>query len=87
MTVKVSISRGNLIGLPDVVGLDIDSAIATLNGAGFTNLNESCELIPPVEEGGDPLLDGIVTDQNPSGGSKVKYEKGITLTVARLDCS
>ncbi|MFL0711851.1 MAG: PASTA domain-containing protein [Microcella pacifica] len=55
--------------------------------AGFTNVSESCSEIPPVEEGGDPLMDGIVTGQNPSGGSKVKYEKSITLTVSRLDCS
>ncbi|MBX9471744.1 transglycosylase domain-containing protein [Microcella sp.] len=87
MTVKVTISRGNLINLPSVVGLDIDTAISTLNDAGFTNLGEVCAEIPPEEEGGDPELDGIVTQQSPSGGSKVKYETGISLTVARLDCS
>ncbi len=87
MTVKVSISRGNLINLPSVVGLDIDTAISTLNDVGFTNIGESCEQIPPVEEGGDPLQDGIVTQQNPSAGKKIKYEKGITLTVARIVCS
>lgn len=87
MTVKVTISRGNLINLPNVVGLDFDTAVSTLNDAGFTNLGEFCAEIPPVEEGGDPAQDGIVTQQSPSAGSKVKYETGITLTVARLDCS
>ncbi|MDO9590546.1 MAG: transglycosylase domain-containing protein, partial [Microcella sp.] len=87
MTVKVTVSRGNLINLPNVIGSTYDAAVATLTGAGFTNLGEFCEQIPPEEEGGDPELDGIVTAQSPSGGSKVKYETGVTLTVARIDCS
>ena len=90
MVVKVTTSRGNLINLPNVVGSDFDSAVGVLTGAGFTNLSEVCEQIPPPEEGEEPEgseLDGIVTGQSPSGGSKVKYETGITLTVARIDCS
>jgi membrane peptidoglycan carboxypeptidase len=87
--VKVETSRGNLIELPDVSsgGYTFEEARDILVDAGFTNVSESCSEIPPVEEGGDPLMDGIVTGQNPSGGSKVKYEKSITLTVSRLDCS
>ncbi|QOD93959.1 MULTISPECIES: transglycosylase domain-containing protein [Microcella] len=87
--VRVETSRGNLIELPDVSsdGYTFEEARDILGDAGFTNVSESCSEIPPVEEGGDPLMDGIVTGQNPSGGSKVKYEKSITLTVSRLDCS
>ena len=87
--VRVETSRGNLIELPDVSsgGYTFEEARDILVDAGFTNVSESCSEIPPVEEGGDPLMDGIVTGQNPSGGSKVKYEKSITLTVSRLDCS
>lgn len=91
MVVKVKTSRGNLIDLPNVVGSDFDSAVGVLTGAGFTKIKESCEQIPPPEEGEEPdgseELDGIVTGQNPSSGSKVKYETSITLTVARIDCS
>jgi len=97
MTVSVTTSRGNLIGLPTVAGqgYTFEEARDILNDAGFTNVSESCSLIEPptVDEegvesgGGDPSLDGTVTAQNPSGGSKVKYEKGITLTVSKLDCS
>ena len=92
MTVTVSVSLGNLIALPDVVGQERDAAIAALNGAGFTNVSTVCSQIaptpPPGEPGepGDPSTDGRVTAQSPGGGSKVKYETGISLTVARLVC-
>lgn len=86
MTVKVTVSRGNLIALPDVVGLDLASATTALNDAGFLNVSEFCEVIPPVEDGGDPSLDGIVTAQSPAAGSTVKYETNLTLTVSRIAC-
>ncbi len=86
MTVKVTISLGNLISLPNVVGMDAEDAVDELNDAGFTNTANVCSEIPPEEEGGDPSLDGKVTAQNPPGGSTITYETGVTLTVSRLDC-
>jgi membrane peptidoglycan carboxypeptidase len=86
MTVTVTVSLGNLINLPNVIGLNIADAISTLNGAGFVNTSQVCVVIPPEAEGGNPALDGIVTAQSPSGGSKVKYEAGITLEVSRIVC-
>ncbi len=86
MTVTVTVSLGNLINLPDVLGLNIADAITGLNDAGFVNITEVCAEIPPVIDGGDPLLDGIVTAQSPAGGSKIKYETGVTLEVARIVC-
>ncbi|MFN4002980.1 transglycosylase domain-containing protein [Microcella sp.] len=83
-TVKVTISRGNLVELPNVVGQLYDDAVTALNAAGFTNISESCAEIPLD---GDPGQDGIVTAQNPAGGAKVKYERSITLTVSRVVCS
>jgi membrane peptidoglycan carboxypeptidase len=82
--VKVSISRGNLVELPNVVGQLYDDAVAALNTAGFTNVSEACVVIP-VD--GDPGQDGIVTAQNPAGGAKIKYERTIQLTVSRVVCS
>jgi membrane peptidoglycan carboxypeptidase len=87
MTVTVTVSLGNLIALPDVIGQKRNDAIATLNGAGFTNISLTCYQIPPEEGvGGEPVLDGYVTAQSPSGGTKVKYETGVRLTVARIVC-
>ena len=92
MTVTVTVSLGNLIALPDVVGQTRDNAIAALNDAGVTNVSTVCAQSapppPPDEEGeaGDPALDGFVTAQSPGGGSKVKYETAISLTVARIVC-
>ena len=86
MTVKVTISLGNLISLPDVVGMNAGDAVDTLNDAGFTNTAQVCSQIPPVIDGGDPSLDGKVTAQNPGAGSTITYETGVTLTVARLVC-
>ncbi len=84
-TVTVTTSLGNLIALPDVVTAATDYATAesTLNDAGFAIVNEACfELEPDA----DPLLDGIVTAQNPAAGSKVKYETAVTLTVSKFAC-
>ena len=88
MTVKVTISLGNLIDLPDVVSpqVDFNTARGILNNAGFTNVAQTCAQIPPEDEGGDPDLHNIVTGQNPGAGSKVKYETTITLTVSKNSC-
>ncbi len=85
-TVKVSISRGNLFNVPDVSnqGYDFDTARGILNDAGFGNVNENCTQLEP---GDDPGLDGVVTGQNPSAGSKVKSGNSITLTVSRFACA
>ncbi len=86
MTVKVTTSLGNLISLPNVVGLEYSAAVSEFNDAGFVNIVEQCTEIPPVDEGGDPGLDGLVASQSPAGGSTVKYETNITLTVSRIAC-
>ncbi len=84
-TVTVTTSLGNLVRIPDVVsaGTNYNPARDTLNDAGFTNIGQSCVVIPPD---GNLLLDGIVTAQNPGAGAAIKYETSITLTVSKLAC-
>lgn len=82
-TVTVSVSLGNLVRIPEVVGSDFDDGRDALADAGFTNVTESCAEIPPA---GDPDQDGIITGQNPAAGTAVRYEQAITLTVSRLVC-
>ncbi|MCA1942497.1 MAG: transglycosylase domain-containing protein [Yonghaparkia sp.] len=84
-TVKVSISRGNLIVVPNVSRGDLTApdAIAALNAAGFLTISEICQELP---EDSPPEKDNIVVDQTPKGGAKVKFGTAVTITVERLDC-
>jgi len=86
-TITVYTSKGNKIQIPDAVGdgesNDYATAEAILNSAGFMNVNQACEVVPP----GDPR-DGYVTSSNPGAGSYAKVSTAITLVVAQiLPCS
>ncbi|MBH0009822.1 transglycosylase domain-containing protein [Salinibacterium sp. SWN1162] len=81
-TVTVYTSKGNKVEVPDVVGdgksTDVATAQSILNNAGFNNLNQACEAVPP----GDPR-DGFVTAMNPGAGSFAKPDATVTVTVAQ----
>jgi serine/threonine protein kinase len=66
---------GGLPTVPDVVGLDIDEAIDTLEEAGF-------EVADPVEQQTDAEDPGTVLDQTPDGGAKALSGSPVTLYVA-----
>jgi len=84
-TVTVQTSRGNLIVVPDVSSGDLTRPEATdaLNEAGFSNIVQSCEELPP---GSPPEEENIVVGQNPAAGSKVPFGTTVTITVTRLNC-
>ncbi len=93
-TVTVTTSLGNLVRIPDVVspGTDYATARATLQGAGFTSINQACVEYPPSPSpsptpGPGPVVQpDRVTAQNPAAGTPVKYETPITLTVSKTTC-
>lgn len=88
-TVTVTVSRGNLVRVPDVVspGTDYETALATLQGQGFTNIAQTCvEVVPGEEEEPGPPPPELVTAQNPAAGTAITYETLITLTVTKQDC-
>ena len=77
-TVTVRVSSGTaLVDVPDVTGLDEQSARLELENAGFTVrlMNESTL---------NPAEDGVVVGQTPLGGSRADEGGLVTLTVARL---
>ena len=74
----LSISTGPAqLSVPDVVGLDEESARRELEAAGFEVqvVDEPTEV---VEE------DGIVLDQDPAGGSSRPKGSVVTITVSRF---
>jgi membrane peptidoglycan carboxypeptidase len=73
-TVKVYFSNGQAAGLPDVTGMDVQSAKDTLNDAGWGNVVGVCETPP---EPGPPDLTVYATDPEP--GSVVNKNKVIKL--------
>lgn len=82
-TVKVYVSKGNQVQIPDVVGDGLTNDFATsqaaLNSAGFSNVSQGCEMVPPA----DPR-DGFVISSDPVAGTFTKAEAPITLVVAQL---
>ena len=86
-TVTVYTSKGNKMKIPDAVGngheYDYSTAKGILNSAGFSDVSQGCEEVPP----GDPR-DGKVTSSNPTPGTYGKAGTAITLVVAQiLSCS
>jgi serine/threonine protein kinase/beta-lactam-binding protein with PASTA domain len=71
-TITISISRGNLLPVPNVVGQPRDVAEATLSGLGF-NVN--------VKNGSPGPTPGVVTAQSPGENKKLARGKTVTITV------
>ncbi len=77
-TVTLSVSRGpSTVAVPDVTTQDVSIAQTTLENAGFRTRVE-------FEDTDDPNLDGIVTSQDPVGGSRAAPDSVITLFVGRF---
>lgn len=77
-TVTLEISTGPAeVTVPDVVGLDEQTARQQLEAAGF-----HVQVIHQATT--DPNQDGMVIEQAPVGGSKSEETGPVTLTVARL---
>lgn len=73
--VSLQVSRGNVAGVPNVVGMSADEAEATLSGAGF-------RVDRKQEDVSDPSQDGIVLSQDPSGNAKPGDK--VTIVVGRI---
>jgi len=77
-SVLLTISNGPAqVSVPDVVGLDEESARRELEAAGF-----EVEVVDEPSEAVDE--DGIVLDQDPAGGASVPKGSVVTLTVSRF---
>ncbi|HEV2951473.1 MAG TPA: Stk1 family PASTA domain-containing Ser/Thr kinase [Actinomycetota bacterium] len=77
-TVNITISTGpSSVRVPDVVGQDQASAQATLEDDGF-------EVAVREQDVTDPALQGLVIDQNPSGGVRADPGSRVTITVGRF---
>jgi serine/threonine-protein kinase len=77
-TVRLRVSAGPAqASVPDVTGLDEQSARQQLQAAGF----EVEVLDEPTD---DPARDDVVVAQDPSGGARAEKGALVTLTVARL---
>jgi beta-lactam-binding protein with PASTA domain len=75
--VRLAVSTGpQTVDVPDVTGLDEDSARSELEGAGF-------EVRVIDQETTDPTEDGVVLAQEPAGGTATEGSV-VTLTVGRL---
>jgi eukaryotic-like serine/threonine-protein kinase len=75
--VTVSVSKGNLKVVPDVLELSQEDAEEALANAGFTKIN--------VLDGDevDPDDAGVVTNQNPNPGQKASTSSTITIVVTQ----
>ena len=77
-TVTLSVSRGpSTVAVPDVTTQDVSIAQTTLENAGFRTR-------VVFEDTDDPNLDGIVTSQDPVGGSRAAPDAVVTLFVGRF---
>jgi serine/threonine-protein kinase len=77
-TVEIQVSQGpELVGVPGVIGLAEDEAIAALQGAGFGV--DVSDLLANV-----PEEDGIVLNQDPPEGSQVEPGGTVTIYVGRF---
>jgi beta-lactam-binding protein with PASTA domain/tRNA A-37 threonylcarbamoyl transferase component Bud32 len=78
-TVTLTVSKGpSTVTVPDVTSNDLDTAIATLESAGFA-YRVTYETTTDINE------DGIVLDQNPPGFSEAKPGTTIVLTVGQYE--
>jgi serine/threonine-protein kinase len=77
VTITVSTGAGSVV-VPDVEGQPEDTAISILQGRGVTNIRVV------EQETDDSTLDGRVTDQAPSGGTRVRQGDRVTIFVAKF---
>jgi beta-lactam-binding protein with PASTA domain len=76
-TVDLTISSGQAqVSVPNVIGLDEANARAQLMDAGF----DVSVVDQPTT---DPIEDGVVVDQSPSGGSSAAEGSSVTITIGR----
>src|SRR5215210_2422031 len=76
--VTLSVSKGpSTNAVPDVTGLDQDTATGTLRSAGF-------QVAVQERETSDPTEDGIVLVQTPAGGKEASVGATITIVVGVL---
>jgi serine/threonine-protein kinase len=77
-TVTLRVSTGPaLIAVPDVTGLDEQSARQKLESTGF-------EVAVVDEPAADPARAGTVVGQDPAGGADAEKGSTVTITVARV---
>ena len=77
-TVTLKVSKGPTTNaVPDVVGLDQDTATGQLRAAGF-------QVAVQKQSTSDPTEDGIVLAQQPRGGKQADVGATITITVGAL---
>ncbi|MFC4019537.1 Stk1 family PASTA domain-containing Ser/Thr kinase [Micromonospora sp. GCM10011542] len=74
--VTLTVSRGNVRAVPDVVGLSEEEATRTLRNAGFKVNPQDGPDVPAAEA-------GKVTDQNPNGGDKKPRNTTVTIKVSQ----
>ncbi|CAN5130918.1 transglycosylase domain-containing protein [soil metagenome] len=93
-SITVTISKGNLVQFPDVVGdgktNTVAQAHAALTSAGFTSITDSCSVITPtppvtVPPTTDPR-EGKVSASNPAPGAFVLPHTPVTLTYTKATC-
>ena len=82
ITVTAFTSNGSMSALPDVVSGNptFPAAQGTLNGAGFTNVTQTCEVTA------QPTLVGKVVSSNPAPGSVYRRTNEVKLAVGALSC-
>ena len=77
-TITLSVSKGpKTTGVPDVTSQQQQDAISTLRAAGFN-------VRVVAQDTTDPTQDGIVLNQNPSGGTQAKPGQTVTIVVGRF---
>jgi eukaryotic-like serine/threonine-protein kinase len=77
-TITLSVSKGpKTSSVPDVTSQDEQSARDTITSAGFKVQVQRQDVT-------DPGLDGIVLDQNPSGGTQAKKGSPVIITVGQF---
>ncbi|WP_213814495.1 transglycosylase domain-containing protein [Glaciihabitans sp. dw_435] len=84
--VTIYTSNGQLTSMPNIVGdgqQSVDSAQATLSGAGFTSIKTQCQTLAA----GDAGRDGKVVGSNPTAGKSLRYDNNVTIFYGSLDCS
>jgi serine/threonine-protein kinase len=77
-TIKVSISRGNLVTVPGVLGKTQEEAVAALQAAGLT---------ANITKGSPSPNAGVVESQNPSEGKKIARGKSVTIAITQSEPS